>query len=200
MPSRRPTDRAASFPLIERRYGRPVAHWLRLLEPLRGARYPDQMELLQERHGVSRAHANTLVMYFRGSRSSRRHATPADYLASVDPVAARTVRRVMVTIRAAHPGLELVVAWNQPILRVRGTTKSVFGMSVSRHHALLNPFSRAALTAPPVARRIAALGLGGGSHTLRVPLDWRVDATLLRAMVRVRLAELRDERPSGRRG
>jgi hypothetical protein len=33
-----------------------------------------------------------------------------------------------------------------------------------------------------------------------VPLDWRVDATLLRAMVRVRLAELRDERPSGRRG
>ena len=38
MPSRRPTDRAASFPLIERRYGRPVAHWLRLLEPLRGAR------------------------------------------------------------------------------------------------------------------------------------------------------------------
>ena len=87
-------DRAAHFPLIEKKYGKPVAHWFRELKQMCSDKYADQLGLLMERHGFGRAHANALVMYHRGSTSSRRHATPKDYFATIDPRAAKTLRAI----------------------------------------------------------------------------------------------------------
>jgi uncharacterized protein YdhG (YjbR/CyaY superfamily) len=178
-------DRAAHFPAIERKHGKPVAFWLRELADLGEATYPEQMALLQERHGFSRTHANALVMVHRGSPSSRRHATPAAYFASLPPDQRRTAKAVFAAIRAKHPSLELVVAWNQPMLRTdRGY---VFGLGAASAHLLINPFSTDVLEA--VRPRLGPLEVK--KHTIRIPVGWKVDAALLNAMVRLRLAELR---------
>jgi hypothetical protein len=42
---------------------------------MKGRTYDEQMALLQGDHGFSRAHANAVVMYTRGSTTSRRFST-----------------------------------------------------------------------------------------------------------------------------
>lgn len=177
-------DRSRHFPSIERKHGAPVAHWLRLLSDLGPSRYPDQIAFLRENHGFSQAHANALVMYHRGSPTSRRHATPEECFSRMDARAARLAKRIFSVITRKHPDLELVVAWNQPMLR-RGRGY-VFGLSASKNHLTLNPFSAAALTAQSSRLR----GLTVNKKTFTVPLDWEVDEVLLRGLVRVRLAEI----------
>jgi uncharacterized protein YdhG (YjbR/CyaY superfamily) len=199
--------RSAQFPTIERRYGKPVAHWLTALKGLPDARYATHMAYLQERHGFSRAHANTLVMYARGSTTTRPHATHEAYFAAQDARVARTMRAVFRAAQAVRPArgtagvaaprLEPVVAWKHPMLRIEGTTTYVFGVGVSSRHLLLNAFSTRALR--DLADRLADYAVN--AYTVRVPLDWRVDAGLVRAMVRARLAELAPARrtPAPRR-
>ncbi|NCZ67441.1 MAG: DUF4287 domain-containing protein, partial [Acidimicrobiia bacterium] len=58
----RKPERSAHFPAIEKKHGKPVSHWLKLLAPLRGRPYTEQMALLQGRHRFSRNHANAVVM------------------------------------------------------------------------------------------------------------------------------------------
>ena len=178
-------DRSAHFPAIERTHGKPVAFWLQQLADLGTASYPEQMALLQERHGFSRTHANALVMVHRGSPSSKRHATPAAYFASLPADQRRTAKAVFAAIRGRHPSLELVVAWNQPMLR--NDRGYVFGLGAASAHLLINPFSTDVLEA--VRPRLGSLEVQ--KHTVRIPVGWKVDAALLNAMVRLRLAELR---------
>jgi uncharacterized protein YdhG (YjbR/CyaY superfamily) len=178
-------DRSVHFPAIERKHGKPVAYWLQQLAELGVATYPEQMALLQERHGFSRTHANALVMVHRGSPTSKRHATPTAYFASLPPDQRRTAKAVFAAIQAKHPELELVVAWNQPMLR--NDHGYVFGLGAASAHLLINPFSTDVLDA--VRHRLGALEVQ--KHTVRIPVGWKVDAALLNAMVRLRLAELR---------
>ncbi len=177
-------DRTAQFPLIERRYGQPVAFWLERLGELDDTRYAAQMAYLQEEHGFSRAHANTVVMYARGSESTRRFADPDAYFDGLSPVQAATCRRVFSALHERFPDLELVVAWNQPMLR-RGTTY-VFGMSAATEHLLLMPWGEGILE--HVAPRLT--GLTVKKKTVQVPSDWTVDVDLLVAMVAERLRQM----------
>ena len=177
-------DRARHFPAIEKKHGKPVAHWLRLIAKMGDARYPEQMALLQEKHGFSRAHANALVMYSRGSVTSRRHASPGAFFATLTPAAARTVKAIFAAVTKKHPELELVIAWNQPILR--SEHGYVLGLSASKNHLTVNPFSAAVLD----SCRTALAGLKVNKNTFVVPFDWSVDAALLRRLVAARLAEL----------
>ena len=180
-------DRSAHFPAIEKKHGKPVAHWFALLRKLGDATYPAQMALLQERHGFSRAHANAVVMHHRGSTTSRRHDSPDGYFASIDPVAARTAKAVFRAIRGRHKDLELVMAWNQPMLR--NATGYVFGLSVAKNHLTLNPFSTAALAAATKLFEPAGV-LKVNKATFTVPLEWKPDQNLLDTLVSVRLDEL----------
>lgn len=189
-------DRSAQFPAIERRYGKPVAYWLAELQGLPDSRYVTHMTFLQERHGFSRTHANALAMYARGSTTTRPHATHDEYFAAQDPRAARTMRAIFRAARGVRPArgtagvaaprLEPVVAWRHPMLRIEGTTTYVLGVSASSRHLLLNVFSTRALRA--LGDRLADYEVN--KYTVRVPIDWRVDAALVRAIVRARLAEL----------
>jgi uncharacterized protein len=177
-------DRTKFFPAIEKKHGGPISVWLDRLAELGDAKYPEQVAFLRENHGFSQAHANALVMYTRNSPTSRRYNGPADYFRSLDPVARKTAKAVFAAITAMYPDLELVIAWNQPMLRTNGAY--VIGLSAAKHHLLLNPFSADVLAAFADELRDYEVN----KSTFRIPLDWKVDSALLRGMVAARLAEL----------
>jgi uncharacterized protein len=175
-------DRAAHFPAIEKKHGKPVSHWLTLLADLGDAKYPEQIALLRERHEFSQAHANALVMYARGSTSSKRFANPSEYFASIGPAKAKTIRAIIGAIRKKHPNLELVMAWNQPMLR--HGDRYVFGMSASTNHLLIAPWDARVLKS--LSAKLKSYDVN--KKTVKIPVDWKVDAALLDAMIRPQLS------------
>ncbi|MFM8266875.1 MAG: iron chaperone [Ilumatobacteraceae bacterium] len=177
-------SRSQHFPAIERKHGQPVSFWLERLASLEGAKYADQIALLREGHGFSQAHANAVVMYARGSTTTRRYAGADDFLAKLAPKTSTTVSAIFAAITERYPQSEVVIAWNQPIARIDG--HYVMGVSVATRHLTVNPWSRTVLTA--MADRLT--GLVVNKHTFCVPLDWRVDSSLLHDMVAHRLAEV----------
>ena len=178
-------DRSAHFPAIEKKHGKPASFWLKELAALgTDAKYADQISFLRERHGFSQAHANALVMHARGSTTSKRFASIDDYLKPLDGGVASTVSAILDVITSKFPGLELVIAWNQPMLR--SGKDYVFGLSAAKKHILLAPMGRDA-----IARLGGRLdGLEANKKTVRVPVGWKVDKKLLHDMVRFRLTEL----------
>lgn len=177
-------DRSKHFPAIEKKHGLPISHWLDHLATLGDAKYPEQIASLRENHGFSQAHANAVVMYFRGSTTSKRFRSVDDCLTSMGPAASKTAREIFDTITTKYPKLELVVAWNHPMLR--SGTQYVFGVSAAKNHLTLNPFSSAALET--CAPRLTNLEVN--KKTFKVPIGWSVDGPLLRALVKARLDEL----------
>ena len=78
------SDRSSFFPLIEKKHGKPMSHWFALMKNNADKKYPEQISILRDGHGFSQAHANAVVMYCRGSTSSRRFDTMSDYLGKID--------------------------------------------------------------------------------------------------------------------
>jgi len=72
-------SREKHFPAIEKKYGEKMSYWFKVMKDLHGKKYPEQIAFLRENYGFSQAHANALVMYSRGSESSKRFETPAQY-------------------------------------------------------------------------------------------------------------------------
>jgi len=56
---------ASYFPAIEKAYGKPVAHWLAILDALPDAQHMEQVAILKAEHGIGHGHANALVAYHR---------------------------------------------------------------------------------------------------------------------------------------
>lgn len=159
-------------------------HWFSLMKTVEGRRYPEQMAFLQEGHGFSRTHANAVVQYCRGSTTTRRFTTLDEYLAKADPTMRSTVERIFLSIRERHPDLEVVIAWNQPMLKAGDAY--VFGVGTGKNHILLGPWGA------DIIERCRPLldGYVVNKKTVRVPADWEVDDALLEAMVQPRLEEL----------
>ena len=169
--------RESHFPAIEKKYGQPMAHWHKMMTGLKDLKYADQMTHLMDDHGFSRAHANALVMYSRGSTTTRRYDSPEAYFATLDETKSKTMRKIFATLQKAYPELELVIAWNQPMLK-QGT-KYVFGASAGANHILIAPWNSDTLKA--LADRLTPYEVN--KKTIRVPVDWKVDAKLLRDLV-----------------
>jgi uncharacterized protein YdhG (YjbR/CyaY superfamily) len=176
-------SREAHFPAIEKKYGEKMSYWFKVMSALEGKKYPEQIAHLRENYGFSQAHANALVMYSRGSVSAHRFETPAQFYKSIDPKQAKTVRAIMKAITDKYPELELVIAWNQPMLRI--DTFYVFGASVSKNHITIAPWSTQVLD----QFRPKLTEYKVNKKTIVVPSDWAVDTKLLQAMVKARLAE-----------
>lgn len=176
-------SREAHFPAIENKYGEKMSYWFKVMASLKGKKYPEQIAHLRENYGFSQAHANALVMYSRGSVSAHRHESPAQYFKSIDPKQAKTIKTMFKAIADMYPDLELVIAWNQPMLR-KGTMY-VFGASVSKNHISIAPWSTEVIDEfrPKLSEYRVT------KKTIAVPNDWQVDAKLLQAMVKARLAE-----------
>ena len=170
-------DRTRYWPAIEKKHGQPIDHWLTVVKGLEGRPYPEQMAVLQGEHGFSRAHANAVVMYARGSTTSRRHDDLDGYLEGADPAVAATVREVIASIRGSFPDLQQVMAWNHPMLK--SGDQYVFGVSAAKAHVLLGPWDAGVLA--DLGPRLQ--GYVVNKKSVRVPAGWAVDHDLLRDMV-----------------
>jgi uncharacterized protein YdhG (YjbR/CyaY superfamily) len=153
------------------------------MKDLEGAKYPEQIAFLRENHGFSQAHANALVMYSRGSLSARRFNTPTQFYQSVGKDQATTMRAIFKAITTKYPQAELVIAWNQPMMKIDG--HYVFGASASSKHILISPWSADVIAA--FAPKMADLVVK--KKTIGVPNDWDVNTKLILALVKARLAE-----------
>ena len=178
-------DRSKFFPAIEKKHGGPISLWIERLRELGDAKYPEQIAFLRENHAFSQAHANALVMYVRGSETSKRFKNPKEFFASIDPLAAKTAQEIFAAITTKYPDLELVIAWNQPMLRL--DTNYIIGLSVAKNHITLNPFSGDVLES--FTAKLSQYVVN--KHTFQVPMDWKVDAVLLRALATARLKEIK---------
>lgn len=177
MPAKDPR-RESHFPLIEKKYGEPMKYWFKVMASISEEKYPAQIAHLRENYGFSQTHANALVMYSRGSKTTRKFETPSDYFKSIDPVQAKTLRKVFKILKAKYPELELVTAWNKPMLK-KGT-HYVFGASVAKNHILIAPFD-----AQVIKKMTPQLkGYTVNKKTVAVPNDWKVDEKILVNMVK----------------
>lgn len=68
--STRPKGPASYFPSIEKTYGKPVAHWLGLLDTVAGHTHMEQVVFLKQAHGLGHGHANALVAYRKAQAGS----------------------------------------------------------------------------------------------------------------------------------
>lgn len=176
-------DRSSYFPAIEKRYGQPMSYWFDQMAEIKDRKYAEQIAFLRENHGFSQAHANALVLYSRGSTSSRRYANLDEYLAPFDEVKQATVHRILDTIQSMYPTLELVIAWNKPMLKSQD--RYVFGVSVATRHVLIAPFDAEVID----AMRPRLTGYVVNKKTIQVPVDWAVDEAMLRELVDGALAD-----------
>jgi uncharacterized protein YdhG (YjbR/CyaY superfamily) len=178
------SNRADYFLAIEKKYGQPMAYWFDQMAEIAGTKYLEQIAYLKENHGFSQTHANALVMYSKGSKSSRRFNTVDDYFVQFDDVKVETAKGIFKAITSKYPQLELVIAWNQPMLKFDG--QYIFGVTVLTNHLLLAPWSKEVLE--KFASRLKDYEVN--KKTIRIPVDWKVDAKLLQDMAKMRLAEL----------
>lgn len=154
-----------------------MSYWFTQMKKVKGEKYADQMAFLQEQHGFSRAHANALVLYLKGSTSSRRYDTFDEYLATLDETKAKTIRSIFATLTAKFKKAEIVIAWNQPMLKQDG--RYLFGASAQKAHILIAPFNADIID----ELRPRLEGYEVNKKTIRVPVDWTVDKKLLTDMV-----------------
>jgi uncharacterized protein YdhG (YjbR/CyaY superfamily) len=178
-------DRAAQFPAIEKKHGKPITHWLKQVEKLGDAKYADQLDLLMSKHGFSRAHANAVVMYARGSTSTRKFDDPESFLKAIGGEREATARAILRAIAKKFPELELVVAWNQPMFKIG--KHYVFGLSAATNHLTIAPWGG-------ISDEVRSLlkGLVANKKTVQVPIGWKPDVGLLTAMISERLAQIED--------
>ena len=178
-------SREAHFPAIEKKYGEKMAYWFKVMAKLEGKKYPEQIAHLRENYGFSQAHANALVMFSRGSESSRRFNTHADFYKSVTPEQAKTMKAIFKAITTKFPQLELVITYNQPMVKL--DKHYIFGASASSKHVLIAPWDAKVLKEfAPKFKEGNAL-----KKTIQLPNNWDVDAKLIQAVIKASLANLK---------
>ncbi|TYT24843.1 DUF4287 domain-containing protein [Luteimonas viscosa] len=61
----KPKGPASYFPSIEKTYGKPVAHWFKVIDSLKHLKHMEQVAHLKQEHKIGHGHANALVAYHR---------------------------------------------------------------------------------------------------------------------------------------
>lgn len=59
----KPKGPASYFPSIERKYGKPIAHWLGLVGQLKNMKHTEMVNWLKVEHGMGHGHANAVVAH-----------------------------------------------------------------------------------------------------------------------------------------
>ena len=176
-------SRDLHFPSIEKKYGEKMSYWFKVMEKIVDQKYPEQIAHLRENYGFSQAHANALVMFSKGSKSTSKFKDDKDYFKSINPKQAKTIKTLYKLIQAKHKKLELVIAWNQPMLR--DGSKYVFGISATKGYLLIAPWSSDVID--KFRPKLEAYKVN--KKTIQIPSDWQIDEKLLHQMVKATLAE-----------
>ena len=58
------TGPASYFPSIEKKYGKPISHWMSELDAVKDAKHMEQVAYLKEM-GMGHGHANAVVAVYR---------------------------------------------------------------------------------------------------------------------------------------
>lgn len=61
---------ASYFPSIEKKYGKPIAHWLQTLDAVKDKKHMEQVAFLKEQHEFGHGHANALVAFYRAQQGA----------------------------------------------------------------------------------------------------------------------------------
>jgi uncharacterized protein YdhG (YjbR/CyaY superfamily) len=179
--------RESYFPAIEKKYGKKMSYWFTVMKKVADKRYPEQMAYLQENFGFSRSHANALVMYSRGSLSARRFSNITEYYQDLPTQQAKTIRLILKTLREKYPDLQLVIAWNTPVLKL--DQSYIFGVGALKNHILINPFTPEVIEF--IRPKIGDLRVN--KHTIAIPNDWEIDNKLLFTLVKARIAQVKNK-------
>lgn len=171
-------ERSSHFPAIEKKYGEKMSYWHKIMKDIKHLKYAEQVAYLKENYGFSQTHANALVLYSRGSTTSKRFQSLDDYLKGHDPEKQAKVREIFATLQKLFPKLELVIAWNQPMLKLN--THYIFGLSIAKNHLTLAPFNADVLQ----AMKSDFKGYEMNKKTFKVPIDWKVDKALLKKLIK----------------
>ena len=54
---------ASYFPSIEKKYGQPVSHWIKLVQSQKGMKHMELVNWLKTEHGLGHGHANAIVAH-----------------------------------------------------------------------------------------------------------------------------------------
>jgi uncharacterized protein len=176
-------DRAAHFPAIEKKHGQPMTYWFDVMEQISDRKYAEQIAYLRENHAFSQAHANALVLYSRGNTTSKRFNSLKEFVAPLDATKRQTVTNIFQVITETFPGTEVVIAWNQPMVKLGA--EYLFGVSVAKEHITIAPWGGMLDDFRP-----RLTGYHVNKKTIRVPSDWDIDTELLCDMVRARIAQI----------
>lgn len=65
MEAKKVTGPASYFPSIEKRYGKPIEHWMKELKKVSKSAHMEQVAYLKENFEMGHGHANALVAVFR---------------------------------------------------------------------------------------------------------------------------------------
>ena len=119
----------------------------------------------------------------KGSRKelkSRGFKSVEDYLTSVDPTKARTLRSVIDLILVEFPELESKISWNVPTIHRKG--KYVAGICAYKHHLTFAPWSpRAIEDFKGPSRTGGRLGkFVVFKNCFQIPLDCEIDRELVK--------------------
>jgi uncharacterized protein YdhG (YjbR/CyaY superfamily) len=176
MPTKDPS-RKAHFPAIEKKYGKQIKHWFAIMEKMKEKKYPEQISHLRVKYKFSQVHANALVMYSRGSESAHRFNSISDYYKSIDPIQAKTIKSIFKVIRTKFPVLDLVIAWNHPMLKLGD--EYIFGISTAKNHLLIAPFNATVFKEFSPYFKDHKIN----KKTIGLPNDWQVDSKLLLKLI-----------------
>lgn len=53
------------FPSIETKYGKPITHWMKLLQATKDMKHMEAVNWLKSEHKIGHGHANALVAVYR---------------------------------------------------------------------------------------------------------------------------------------
>ena len=59
------TGPASYFPSIEKKYGKPIDHWMAQLDAVKNEKHMDQVSYLKNEHAMGHGHANAIVAVYR---------------------------------------------------------------------------------------------------------------------------------------
>ena len=56
---------ASYFPSIEKTYGKPIDHWMKILDRMKDKKHMERVAVLKSDHKLGHGHANALVAHHR---------------------------------------------------------------------------------------------------------------------------------------
>lgn len=59
---------ASYFPSIEKKYGKPIEHWIKVLEAAGPLKHMELVSCLKTEHEMGHGHANALVAWFMAKK------------------------------------------------------------------------------------------------------------------------------------